>query len=41
MIDTSPDRWHNFKRDIARLQADAPSGVQYKVFFLGEPGRLL
>jgi len=36
MVDTSEERWKNLKRSIAKLQSEAPQGVQYKVFFLGE-----
>ena len=36
MIDTSDERWNNLKTDIAKLQDEAPAGVQYKVLFLGE-----
>lgn len=35
MVDTSPERWSNLKRDVKKLQEDAEPGVQYKVFFLG------
>lgn len=38
-MDTSPDRWHNLRADVARLQAEAPAGVHYKVFFLGRHGQ--
>lgn len=39
LIDTSPGRWHNLKRSVAQLQRDAPSGVHYKVLFLGRHGQ--
>ena len=38
LIDETPERWENLKRDVAKLQAEAPADVQYKVFFLGEWG---
>ncbi|ORY22492.1 histidine phosphatase superfamily [Naematelia encephala] len=39
LIDTSPERWNNLRRDVAKLQAQATDGVQYKVFFLGRHGQ--
>ena len=36
MIDESPERWSNLKRDIRDIQDRAEPGVQYKVLFLGE-----
>jgi len=36
MVDQSPERWANLKRDVAKLQDEATAGVQYKVFFLGQ-----
>ncbi|KAK4685313.1 hypothetical protein P7C73_g4838, partial [Tremellales sp. Uapishka_1] len=34
LIDSSADRWRNLKKDVKKLQDDAPDGVQYKVLFL-------
>lgn len=39
MLDQSPERWANFQRRVEELQATAPPGVQYKVFFLGRHGQ--
>ncbi|WVQ78784.1 hypothetical protein IAT38_000875 [Cryptococcus sp. DSM 104549] len=39
LIDQSEDRWHNLKKSIAKLQEEAPEGVQYKVMFLGRHGQ--
>lgn len=38
LIDDSPQRWHKFMASIQRLNTEAPSHVQYKVFFLGRHG---
>ncbi|KAL4076312.1 hypothetical protein J3A83DRAFT_4186958 [Scleroderma citrinum] len=39
LIDDSPERWTKFRASIQQLNADAPSNVQYKVFFLGRHGQ--
>ncbi|WVN90699.1 uncharacterized protein L203_105941 [Cryptococcus depauperatus CBS 7841] len=36
--DESPERWHNLKAAIKKLQDEAPKGVYYKVLFLGRHG---
>ncbi|KAG7548937.1 hypothetical protein FFLO_03142 [Filobasidium floriforme] len=39
LLDKSPERWENFKKSIADLQANAPEDVSYKVFFCGRHGQ--
>ncbi|KAG6335893.1 hypothetical protein ID866_3202 [Astraeus odoratus] len=39
LIDDSPERWIKFKASIKQLNANAPSNIQYKVFFLGRHGQ--
>ncbi|KIK29101.1 hypothetical protein PISMIDRAFT_517630 [Pisolithus microcarpus 441] len=38
LIDDSPERWNKLMASIQQLNADAPSHVQYKLFFLGRHG---
>ncbi|KAI6034576.1 histidine phosphatase superfamily [Pisolithus microcarpus] len=38
LIDDSPERWSKLMASIQQLNADAPSHVQYKLFFLGRHG---
>ncbi|KAG6335892.1 hypothetical protein ID866_3201, partial [Astraeus odoratus] len=38
LIDDSLERWSKFKASIQQLNVDAPSDVQYKVFFLARHG---
>lgn len=38
LIDDGPDRWAKFKESIQQLNENAPTTVQYKVFFLGRHG---
>ncbi|KAI6152367.1 histidine phosphatase superfamily [Pisolithus tinctorius] len=38
LIDDSPERWSKLIASIQQLNVDAPSHVQYKVFFLGRHG---
>jgi hypothetical protein len=35
LLDQSPERWYNLRREVKRLQDEAEDGVQYKVLFLG------
>ncbi|KAL1406365.1 putative phosphoglycerate mutase pmu1 [Vanrija albida] len=39
LIDQSPERWQNLRRDVAALQASAEPNVAYKVMFLGRHGQ--
>ncbi|OCF75050.1 phosphoglycerate mutase [Kwoniella mangroviensis CBS 8886] len=39
LIDESPERWDNLRKDVKKLQDDAPEGVLYKVMFLGRHGQ--
>ncbi|KAF8550479.1 phosphoglycerate mutase [Imleria badia] len=39
LVDEGPDRWTTFAAAIQSLNAAAPQGVQYKVFFLGRHGQ--
>ncbi|KAI6003272.1 histidine phosphatase superfamily [Pisolithus orientalis] len=38
LIDGSPESWYKFIASIQQLNIEAPSHVQYKVFFLGRHG---
>ncbi|KAI0726443.1 phosphoglycerate mutase-like protein [Fomitopsis betulina] len=39
LLDETDDRWSRFRSKIAKLNETAPSGVSYKVFFLGRHGQ--
>ncbi|CAK9781552.1 phosphoglycerate mutase-like protein [Cutaneotrichosporon oleaginosum] len=39
LLDTSPQRWANFRTRIAELQRNAAPGEAYKVLFLGRHGQ--
>lgn len=38
LLDQSPERWSNFKASVDKLNAEAPQGVSYKVFYMSRHG---
>jgi hypothetical protein len=38
LVDSTPERWGNLDKAVKQLNAEAPAGVAYKVFFLGKWG---
>ena len=39
LLDARESRWTDFKAEIDQLNANAPEGTSYKVFFLGRHGQ--
>ncbi|KAK8861615.1 hypothetical protein IAR55_002438 [Kwoniella newhampshirensis] len=39
LLDESPERWHNLKASVKKMQSEAEEGVIYKVLFLGRHGQ--
>ncbi|KAL7410900.1 histidine phosphatase superfamily [Mrakia frigida] len=39
LLDSSPDRWINFRTSLADLKESAPKGTKYKVFYIQRHGQ--